>query len=357
MNRLTKIIFLFGLIQAFEYQTCPRDGETGGCDNANVDDDYACDNFKEECIIMPRCGKVNKTDLVNFYENCEDYHVQRGYYDSYKCTKNPKNEPDKSCMEKLICSAVSGTKTDEECREFYSKEGYLCLSNPSGTGCEEKEECPTKRTLNENEQCSDFQVSDIKKVCIKGDEEGKCKEEYTCNGAIFDNENDDCSKYIVADKSKLVCLKNSEGTVSACKEVQLYKTVIGKEINKELSDSDCYKYAVSIDNKETHLYIKDPNNNQCIKQILCESVKKGTSDIICSNYPVKLENIDVDICSENPNGETPCIEKEKLSFSGTVTEEITTSNIDISTTILKVIDTIIQKEIETISNHNSFYNR
>ena len=52
MNRLTKIIFLFGLIQAFEYQTCQRDGETGGCDNANVDDDYACDNFNEECIIM-----------------------------------------------------------------------------------------------------------------------------------------------------------------------------------------------------------------------------------------------------------------------------------------------------------------
>lgn len=50
-----------------------------------------------------------------------------------------------------------------------------------------------------------------------------------------------------------------------------------------------------------------------MEQYLCELIPKTLTNIICSNYPVKIVNKETHYCSENSNGNTPCIEKEKIS--------------------------------------------
>ena len=80
-----------------------------------------------------------------------------------------------------------------------------------------------------------------------------------------------------------------------------------------MSDSECNKYPVSKANQNTHICITDQKKNQCTEQFLCELIPKNLTKIVWSDYPVKIENKDTHYCSENLYGDTPCIEKEKLS--------------------------------------------
>ena len=72
--------------------------------------------------------------------------------------------------------------------------------------------------------------------------------------------------YLVSNDTKFICLKNNEESDSSCKEFKLCNTIIGEE----LSDSECNKYPVSKANQNTHMCIKDPNNNKCTEKFLCE---------------------------------------------------------------------------------------
>ena len=350
MKGLLRIIFLLASLHQFNAQPvegpesssiCKLDGNKCQFDSWYLPFGSLCLRIGASCAIIPECIYVTKDDLAN-NPYCLSYPVSK---ENKICIEN--DDPDIPCKEKELCSGITESKTYDECRECaVSKVNLICVNKSDGTGCEEKKICPTYRSLQENEQCTDFAANDGKKVCIKNDKGDRCKEEYICNLAIINNKNDDCSNYIVSDDTKFICQKNNED--SSCKEVQLCNTINGEELNKELSDSDCNIYPVSIGNKDTHLCIKDPKNNKCIEQILCEFVQKSTNEIICSDYPVKLENTDTHICSKSSNEETPCIEKEKFIISTTIPNEIKTSNIDpsiISTTT--ITDHTYEKEIKT----------
>ena len=350
MKGLLRIIFLLASLHQFNAQPvegpessslCKLDGNKCQFDSWMLPFGSLCLRIGASCAIIPECIYVTKEDLAN-NPYCLSYPVSK---ENKICIEN--DDPDIPCKEKELCSRITGSKTYDECREYaVSKVNLICVNKSDGTGCEEKKICPTYRSLQENEQCTDFAANDGKKVCIKNDKGDSCKEEYICNLAIINNKNDDCSNYIVSDDKKFICQKNNED--SSCKEVQLCNTINGEELNKELSDSDCNIYPVSIGNKDTHLCIKDPKNNKCIEQILCEFVQKSTNEIKCSDYPVKLENTDTHICSKSSNEETPCIEKEKFIISTTIPNEIKTSNIDpsiISTTT--ITNNTYEKEIKT----------
>ena len=351
MKGLLRIIFLLASLHQFNAQPPfgPPESSSpcklvGPYTCVGNDDDLLpsqlCVKIGESCAIIRKCESVNIDDLAN-NPYCLNYPVSG---ENKICIENDANG---LCIEKELCSRITESKTYNQCREYaVSKLNRICVNKSDGTGCEEKKICPTYRSLQENEQCTDFAANDGKKVCIKNDKGDSCKEEYICNLAIINNKNDDCSNYIVSDDKKFICQKNNED--SSCKEVQLCNTINGEELNKELSDSDCNIYPVSIGNKDTHLCIKDPKNNKCIEQILCEFVQKSINEIICSDYPVKLENTDTHICSKSSNEETPCIEKEKFIISTTIPNEIKTSNIDpsiISTTT--ITNHTYEKEIKT----------
>ena len=343
MKGLLRIIFLLASLHQFNAaRSCIYD--KGNCIGQELLKGTFCLRFGESCAIVKECKRVSFAELAN-NPSCLSYPVSEK---NKICIENDDpNIQNQLCIEKELCSRITGSKTYDECRKYaVSKVNFICVNKSDGTGCEEKKICPTYRNLTENEQCTDFAANDGKKVCIKNDKGDSCKEEYICNLAIINNKNDDCSNYIVSDDKKFICQKNNED--SSCKEVQLCNTINGEELNKELSDSDCNIYPVSIGNKDTHLCIKDPKNNKCIEQILCEFVQKSTNEIICSDYPVKLENTDTHICSKSSNEETPCIEKEKFIISTTIPNEIKTSNIDpsiISTTT--ITNNTYEKEIKT----------
>ena len=173
----------------------------------------------------------------------------------------------------------SGEIKEEECRKHpvyddnkQKKEDFICLSK-SGGGCEEIKKCPNSGTLEEDKHCSDFAASDENKGCVESTEEG-----------------------------------------SPCKEIELCGTIS----RDDLSDSDCNTYPVSYINKDTHICIKDPENNKCSEKILCENVD-SEGENKCSDFPVKLENSkthvciktedknkceEIEICSEMKSGET-----------------------------------------------------
>ena len=344
MKGLLRIIFLLASLHQFNAARSCNLNMQGNCIGQELLKGTFCLRFGESCAIVKECKRVSSEELAN-NPYCLSYPVSGK---NKICIENDDpNIQNQLCIEKELCSRITESKTYDECRKYaVSKVNFICVNKSDGTGCEEKKICPTYRNLTENEQCTDFAANDGKKVCIKNDKGDSCKEEYICNLAIINNKNDDCSNYIVSDDKKFICQKNNED--SSCKEVQLCNTINGEELNKELSDSDCNIYPVSIGNKDTHLCIKDPKNNKCIEQILCEFVQKSTNEIICSDYPVKLENTDTHICSKSSNEETPCIEKEKFIISTTIPNEIKTSNIDpsiISTTT--ITNNTYEKEIKT----------
>ena len=344
MKGLLRIIFLLASLHQFNAARSCNLNMQGNCIGQELIKGTFCLKFGESCAIVKECKRVSGKELAN-NPSCLSYPVSEK---NKICIENDDpNIQNQLCIEKELCSRITENKTYDECRKYaVSKVNLICVNKSDGTGCEEKKICPTYRNLTENEQCTDFAANDGKKVCIKNDKGDSCKEEYICNLAIINNKNDDCSNYIVSDDKKFICQKNNED--SSCKEVQLCNTINGEELNKELSDSDCNIYPVSIGNKDTHLCIKDPKNNKCIEQILCEFVQKSTNEIICSDYPVKLENTDTHICSKSSNEETPCIEKEKFIISTTIPNEIKTSNIDpsiISTTT--ITNHTYEKEIKT----------
>ena len=357
MKGLLRIIFLLASLHQFNAQPvegpesssiCKLDGNKCQFDSWYLPFGSLCLRIGYSCAIIPECIYVTKDDLAN-NPYCLSYPVSK---ENKICIEDDANGP---CIEKELCSGITESKTYDECREYaVSKVNFICVNKSDGTGCEEKKICPTYRSLQENEQCTDFAANDGKKVCIKNDKGDSCKEEYICNLAIINNKNDDCSNYIVSDDKKFICQKNNED--SSCKEVQLCNTINGEELNKQLSDSDCNIYPVSIGNKDTHLCIKDPKNNKCIEQILCEFVQKSTNEIICSDYPVKLENTDTHICSKSSNEETPCIEKEKFIISTTIPNEIKTSNIEpsIISTTTTITNNTYEKEIKTSNIVPSF---
>ena len=48
----------------------------------------------------------------------------------------------------------------------------------------------------------------------------------------------------------------------------------------------------------------------CMEQVLCDYVQKeGEEEVQCSNYPVKIENKNTHICIKNTIGEYPCKEE------------------------------------------------
>ena len=351
MKGLLRIIFLLASLHQFNAaRSCIYD--KGNCIGNELLRGTFCLRFGESCAIVKECKRVSFAELAN-NPSCLSYPVSEK---NKICIENDDpNIQNQLCIEKELCSRITESKTYDECRKYaVSKVNFICVNKSDGTGCEEKKICPTYRNLTENEQCTDFAANDGKKVCIKNDKGDSCKEEYICNLAIINNKNDDCSNYIVSDDKKFICQKNNED--SSCKEVQLCNTINGEELNKELSDSDCNIYPVSIGNKDTHLCIKDPKNNKCIEQILCEFVQKSTNEIICSDYPVKLENTDTHICSKSSNEETPCIEKEKFIISTTIPNEIKTSNIDpsIISTTTTITNNTYEKEIKTSNIVPSF---
>ena len=317
MNRIIIIIFLFAFIQSRDDDDNEPEPVSGKCKLVNnkcmgtdLAADYGCALIGGTCQKKHLCNKVTESDFSEI-ANCSVYPVEKTHSRSYICVKN--NQQNQPCTEKELCHTIRTNKNYDECRQYpVMQENYICVNKSDSTGCEEKPLCPTDRTLKENEECSNFIANDTKKVCTKGDN-NKCKEEYSC------------------------------------------KYVTGEEVNKKLTDSDCNIYPVSTENKDTHICIKDKNDNKCIEQFLCESVKKdtNTNKIVCSDYPVKLENTDTHICTENSKGDSPCIEKEKTSISTTIVKEIpettipnikTTSVISTSITVPTTIPVQKKKE-------------
>ena len=321
MKRVIRIIFLLVLLVLIcRGLPLPGSSEVPPCGEQNgectfngiyLQDDYDCVLFGGSCQSVHLCISVNQDDLSK-NANCSAYPVKKINRGKFICFKNdqPIIQP---CIEKELCNTISEYKTYKECRQYpVMKENSICVKKSDENGCEEKRLCPAERTLEENEECSNFVADDEKHVCAKGDN-NMCKIEYSC------------------------------------------KYVTGEEVSKELTDSDCNIYPVSTENKDTHICIKDKNDNKCIEQFRCESVKKddnNNNEIVCSDYPVKLENTDTHICTENSNGDSPCIEKEKekekTSISTTIVKEIPKTTIvipNIKTTSVISTSMIIQTTI------------
>ena len=243
------------------------------------------------------------------------------------------------CEKKQFFSGVSGV--NEICPllpvSYENRYDHYCRYDLYTNVCREIErECSEIKI--KSKDCFYYSTSkDLYGCTDDPDNPQGCKEELLCNGVESITSDSDCLNYAVSSENS-ICVKSDSNSI--CNYVE--------QGSEELTDDLCQKNPVSKENINTHICIKDKNENKCIEQYLCESVPNSTdeTEIDCSIYPVKNENKDTHKCVKSTNGQTPCIEQEIINTI------ISTSLIPTTfpSTIIKSDSTF--QETDTITNSN-----